>query len=41
MVKLFRRIHHLLNRKRLERELDDEMTAHREMMAPESNTASK
>ena len=32
MGKLFRRIHHLLNRKRLERELEDEMAAHREMM---------
>ena len=35
MRKLFRRIHHLLNRQRLERELDDEMSAHREMMPPE------
>jgi predicted permease len=35
MGKLLRRIHHLLNRARLERELDDEMSAHREMMPPE------
>jgi len=34
MRKLFRRIHHWLNRNRLERELDYEMTAHREMMPP-------
>ena len=34
MGKLFRRLHHLLNRNKLERELDDEMSAHREMMPP-------
>jgi putative ABC transport system permease protein len=34
MGKLFRRIHHLLNRNKLERDLDDEMSAHREMMPP-------
>src|SRR5687767_10929574 len=32
MGKLFRRIYYLLNRDRLERDLEDEMTAHREMM---------
>jgi predicted permease len=35
MGKLFRRIHHLVNRKRLERELEEEMAAHREMMPAE------
>lgn len=33
MGKLFRRIHHLLNRNKLERELNDEMSAHRELYA--------
>ena len=32
MPKLLRQIHYLLNRRRLERELEDEMAAHREMM---------
>ena len=39
MRKLFRRIHYLLHRRRLERELDDEMAAHREMMAPGRRSA--
>lgn len=39
MGKFLRRIHHLLNRKRLERELDNEMTAHREVMPPERRGA--
>ncbi len=34
MRKLFRRIHYLLHRRRLERQLEDEMAAHREMTAP-------
>ena len=39
MGKLFRRIHYLLNRHRLERELEQEMAAHREMMAADRRTA--
>ena len=39
MGKLLRRIHYLLNREKLERELDDEMSAHREMMPPERRGA--
>src|SRR5690349_15603661 len=39
MSKFLRRMHHLLNRKRLEQELDDEMAAHREMMEPERRRA--
>jgi predicted permease len=39
MGKLLRRIHYLINRERLERELDDEMSAHREMMPPERRGA--
>jgi predicted permease len=35
MGKLWRRIYFLLNRERLERELADEMAAHREMMPPD------
>jgi predicted permease len=37
--KFLRRIYHVLNRKRSERELDDEMSAHREMMPPERRGA--
>src|ERR1035441_334265 len=33
MTELFRRVRYLLNRRRLERELSEEMAAHREMMA--------
>src|ERR1035438_5432479 len=32
MTELFRRVRYLLNRRRLERELSEEMAAHREMM---------
>ena len=39
MRELFRRIHYLLHRHRLERELDDEMAAHREMMPEERRRA--
>jgi predicted permease len=39
MARIFRRIHHLLNRSRLERDLDFEMTAHREMMLPDRRDA--
>jgi predicted permease len=39
MTELFRRVRYLLNRRRLERELSDEMAAHREMMAEEKSTA--
>ena len=39
MTRLFRRMYHLLHRTRLERELDDEMAAHREMMEPERRRA--
>lgn len=35
MRRLLRRTYHLLHRKRLERELEDEMAAHREMMEAE------
>src|SRR6266545_2335818 len=35
MRRLLRRMYHLLHRKRLEQELDEEMAAHREMMEPE------
>jgi predicted permease len=35
MSELFRRIHSLLNRRRLERELEEEMAAHRAILAPE------
>ena len=35
MGQLFRRIYYLLNRRRLQRELDNDMLAHREMMSPE------
>lgn len=35
MRKLFRRLWYRLNRERLERELEGEMEAHREMMAPD------
>src|SRR6476469_9531582 len=35
MGKFWRRIHFLLNRRRLERELAEDMAAHREMMDPE------
>src|SRR5262245_35923494 len=34
----FRRIYYLLNRRRLERELQQDMEAHREMMAPDSRS---
>ena len=37
--KLFRRIHYLLHRGRLDRELADEMSMHREMMPPERRPA--
>jgi hypothetical protein len=39
MRKLIRRIHYILNRRRLERELDDEMAAHREMLGQERRTS--
>jgi predicted permease len=39
MGKLLRRIRHLLNRERLERELGDEMAAHLAMMPPERRAA--
>src|SRR4051794_7670453 len=39
MGKLWRRIHHLLNRNRFERELAEEMQAHREMMPDERRAA--
>ena len=39
MRKMFRRIYYLLNRRRLERELDDEMAAHREMMPADRRPA--
>ena len=35
MSRLLRRIHYLLNRKRLERELAEEMSVHREMLTEE------
>ena len=35
MGRFLRRVHHALHRERLERELDEEMAAHREMMPPE------
>ena len=39
MRKSFRRIHFLLNRRRLEQELEDEMAAHREMMTADRHHA--
>jgi hypothetical protein len=39
MGKLIRRIHYILNRRRLERELEDEMAAHREMLRQERRTS--
>lgn len=39
MGKLFRRIHYLLHRRRLEQELADEMAAHQEMMAAARRSA--
>ena len=39
MSRFFRRIHHLLHRGRLERELEAEMALHREMMPPERRAA--
>lgn len=39
MRRILRRIHFLLNRRRLERELDEEMAAHREMMAADRRKA--
>ena len=39
MRKMFRRIHYLLNRSRLERELDEEMAAHQEMMPADRRSA--
>jgi predicted permease len=39
MRKLFRRLHYLLNRPRLERELADEMAAHREMLSEDRRAA--
>ena len=39
MGKLLRRIHHLVHRRRLESELEEEMAAHREMMPPERRGA--
>src|ERR1051326_5899289 len=38
MRKLFRRFYFLLNRRRLQRELADEMEAHREMMTADRQT---
>lgn len=35
MGQLFRRVYYLLNRRRLQRELENDMMAHREMMSPE------
>lgn len=37
MREILRRLHYLFNRRRLERELSDEMAAHREMMAEEKS----
>ena len=37
--KLIRRMHHLLHRRRLEREFEEELAAHREMMEPERRRA--
>lgn len=39
MAKLFRRMHHWLRRSRMERDLDLEMTAHREMVPPDRRDA--
>jgi len=39
MIELLRRLRYLVDRRRLERELSDEMAAHREMMAEENATA--
>ncbi len=39
MIELLRRARYLINRRRLERELSDEMAAHREMMGAENATA--
>src|SRR5581483_6170165 len=39
MAKVFRQIHFLLNRRRLEQELEHEMVAHREMMAADRRQA--
>jgi predicted permease len=39
MTELLRRLHYLINRRRLERELSDEMAAHREMMAADESSA--
>jgi predicted permease len=39
MGRFLRRLHHALHRERLERELDEEMAAHREMMPPERRGA--
>src|SRR5678815_1991023 len=39
MGKIFRRIHYLLNRRKLERELELEMASHREMLAGERRAA--
>jgi putative ABC transport system permease protein len=39
MGRFWRRVHHWLNRDRLERELDDEMSTHRAMMPPDRRPA--
>ena len=39
MGKIFRRIHYLLNRRKLERELELEMASHREMLAGDRRAA--
>ena len=37
MTELLRRLHYLINRRRLERELSEEMAGHRKMMAAEKS----
>src|SRR5690348_17345116 len=39
MGELFRRIYYFLNRRRLQRELDQDMAVHREMLSEEHRTA--
>ena len=39
MMELLRRISYLWNRRRLEREMEEEMAYHRELMSPEERTS--
>src|SRR5688500_4435732 len=39
MIELLRRLWYLLNRRRLEREMAEEMAYHRELMSPERRTS--